>query len=406
MNTPRASAIPVAVLATLLAVTSLAATDSAAGGQPAQAAQPAPEVVAKLQARLDRWRVNHLAPGVAAAVRFPDGSLWEGVSGTAEVSTRAHPIGAARPVEIDTPFVIASITKTFMAALVLQLEEQGRLSLGDPISTWLPGYPRGRAITLRMLLNHRSGIYNYFEHPLYGRKVFGRPLHRWRVGEILSLTGRPYCRPGKCFHYSNTNYVLLAKIVKKVTGKRAGKLVRNRFLEPLDLTDTWFQGQERIGEWAAKGYWTTRKGYRDFWDGTDFRPNTSAATVAHAAGAMIASIRDLSDWQDALFDGRVLTPDSLEKMLDFHRKTGYGLGMRVAWLAGIPGVGHGGSLRGYVAIMYRLPQLDLDVSILTNLGNVEIQGLADTLTRVALRSLPEPTPSTSPSPSSGAPVGG
>lgn len=340
-----------------------------------------PELAVKLQARLDQWRTSHRAPGVAAAVRLPDGSRWIGTSGKRVVGK------PGKPVRSHTPFAVASLTKTFMAALVLQLREEGHLWLGTRISTWLPNYPRANRITVEMLLNHRSGIFDYFAHPRYESKVFGRPTHRWRVSQILALRGPHYCKPGRCYRYSNTNYVLLGQIVRKITGKSAAVNIRTRFLKPLGLSDTWFQGQEPIETYAAKGYWTKAKGWRGFSDGTRFRPNTSGATVANAAGAMLSSVRDISDWQDALLGGDVLEPGSLERMLDFHPKSGYGLGMRYARLDGRLGIGHGGSLRGYVSVMYRLPREDLDVVILTNLGNTNIQSLADKLTRVSLNHL-------------------
>ena len=350
-------------------------------------APPVPEdVVAKLDARIDAWRTHHRAPGVAAAVRFPDGSQWIGTSGRGSVGA------GSRPLRPGTPFAVASLTKTFMAALVLQLVEQGRLELGDPLSRWMPDYPRARAISVRMLLSHRSGIFDYFSHPTYERKVFGRPRHRWTVPEILSLRGPRYCEPNRCFGYSNTNYVLLGQIVRKVTGKPPARLIRNRFLRPLGLDDTFFQGQEPIGAWGAMGYWLKPGGHRGWSDGTSFRPNTSAATVAESAGAMLASVRDISDWQDALFGGTVLQPGSLQKMLAFHKKSGYGLGMRRAALDGYAAIGHGGSLRGFVTIMYRMAEQDIDIVIMTNLGTVSLQPLADALARIALKSLPNEPP--------------
>ncbi len=347
-----------------------------------------PVLAAKMQARLDRWRVSHRAPGVAAAVRLPNGSRWMGTSGDRVIGK------GAKPVSVLTPFVIGSLTKTFVAALLLKLQEEGRLGLDQPISTWLPDYPVAKRITVRMLLSHRSGIYDYFAHPRYESKVFTRPRHRWTVNEILSLTGPRYCRPGTCFHYSNTNYVLLGRIVKKVTGASVAWNLRDRFLFPLGLRDTFFQGQEAILKVPAEGYLATRSGYRRFADGSRFRPHTSAATVANAAGAMVSSVRDISDWQEALLSGSVLQPASLAQMLDFHPKSGYGLGMRYARLDGILGIGHGGSLRGFVALMYRLHRQDIDVVVLTNLGRTNIQGLADMLTHVAMNHYAIPRPPT------------
>lgn len=353
---------------------------------PIAAAPPVdPELATKLQYRLDQWRVNHHAPGVAAAVRLPDGTRWVGTSGRAIVGK------SSRPVQVYTPFAVASLTKTFMAALMLQLRDEGHLWLGTPISKWLPWYPKADKISIQMLLNHRSGIYDYFDHPRYEKLVFGRPKHKWTRGEILALSGPRYCAPGKCYHYSNTNYVLLSAIVSKITGQGAAAQIRQRFVRPLGLTDTFFQGREKITKVPAMGYWWTGGRYKGFSDGTRMRPNTSAATVASTAGGMLSSVRDISDWQDALLGGELLSPRSMELMLTFPKSSGYGLGMRYARLDGKLGIGHGGSLRGFVSIMYRLPDEDLDVVILTNLGRTSVQGLADKLTRLTLNHLgPEP----------------
>jgi D-alanyl-D-alanine carboxypeptidase len=318
---------------------------------------------------------------VTAAVRLPDGSRWIGVAGTLTVGRGARPVGPG------TPFAVGSLTKTFMAALVLQLREDGRLWLGTPLSTWLPDYPRARDITVKMLLGHRSGIFDYFAHASYESRVFGRPRHRWTAAEILALRGPRYCEPGACFRYSNTNYVLLGRIVREITGRSPAALIRRRFLEPLGLSDTFFQGQEPIGKVPARGYWAIGTRHVGFSDGSRFRPNTSGATVAESAGAMVSSVRDISDWQDALLSGDVLEPASLELMTTLHRSSGYGLGMRRAWLDGLPGLGHGGSLRGFVSVMYRLPEDDLDVVVLTNLGRTSIETLADHLAHASLRAL-------------------
>ena len=377
---PRSRLASLGIIVLMLGV---AGTSDVAAARPAEVDA---ELAAKLQVRLDRWRVNHRAPGVAAAIRLPDGSQWVGTSGTKTVGR------SAQQVQPGTPFAVASLTKTFVATLILQLNEEGKLRLGDRLSTWLPKYPRANKITIRMLLGHRSGIFDYFAHPLYERKVFGRPTHRWKIGEILKLSGPAYCAPGRCYRYSNTNYVLLGAIIRKVTGSSVARNIRDRFLQPLGLSDTFFQGQEAIGKFPAKGYWARSRGHIGFSDGSRLRPNTSAATVAHAAGALLSSARDISDWQDALLSGEVLSPWSLKQMTTFQPGSGYGLGMRVAYLDGIRGLGHGGSLRGFVSIMYRLPDDDLDVVVLTNLGRTSIQGLADSLTRVTLKSLEPQAP--------------
>jgi D-alanyl-D-alanine carboxypeptidase len=298
------------------------------------------------------------------------------------------------PATPDSPFAWGSITKTFVAALCLQLVDEGVLDLDLPIATWLPEAPDAQRITLRMLLSHRSGLFDYFQNPNYSDRVFKRPTHAWTVDEIMRLANRrPLFEPGTDFSYSNTNYVVAGLILEQVTGKPLADLIDERLLRPLELRDSVFQQAGRpVGLVGAKGFWSEPGGFRDWSDGSDYRPNTSAATVAWAAGAMEGSVRDLLDWQDELYSGAVLSPESLAQMLAFAPDSGYGLGARTQTLAARPGYGHGGSLRGFVAVMYRLPVEDLDVVVLANLGFADLDRVANRLARVALGPLPGPSP--------------
>ena len=173
------------------------------------------DTVRALQKVLDRARVRIPTPGISVAIRLVDGRTWLGVSGDRQLSP-------ARPVDTDTVFSIASITKTFVTAVVMQLVDEGRLGLDDRLSRFLPDYPRAGRITIRQLLGHTSGVANYFESPRYNDAVFSRPGRRWTVRQILDMVGKPYCAPGRCFHYSNTNFVLLGQVIRKVTGRDLG----------------------------------------------------------------------------------------------------------------------------------------------------------------------------------------
>jgi hypothetical protein len=154
------------------------------------------------------------------------------------------------------------------------------------------------------------------------------------------------------------------------------------------------QAGREVGLVGARGFWKEKRGgYREWSDGTDFRPTTSTATVAWAAGAIMGSVRDLLDWEMALYEGDVLPPDALAQMLAFDRRSGYGLGARTQTVAGRPGYGHGGSLRGFVSVMYRLPIEDVDVVVLTNVGFANLDRVANRLTNAALRALATPEPS-------------
>ena len=143
-----------------------------------------------------------------------------------------------------------------MAALVLQLREEGRLWLGDaPLHAGCPTIRAPSASRSKMLLDHRSGIFDYFAHPGYESRVFGRPHHRWTPSQILALRGPRYCEPGACFHYSNTNYVLLGQVVRKVTGRRRRPSSASASWSRWASTTRSSRDRSPSRKVAAKGYW-------------------------------------------------------------------------------------------------------------------------------------------------------
>ena len=304
----------------------------------------------------------------------------------------------ARTATADTPFAWGSITKTFVAALVLRAATAGQLSLDQTIDAWLPDIPNSDRITVRMLLAHRSGLFDYFAAKDYAKQVFDRPDHVWTTSEILALVGPSQYAPGSGFNYSNTNYVLLGLILEQVTGQPLATLIHDQLLAPLGMDETVFQqAGQPVDLVGAKGFWKNGSGFREWSDETNFRPTTSTATVAWAAGAMEGSVRDLLDWEMALYGGEVLTPEELAGMLDFYKDSGYGMGARTQTMAGRRGYGHGGSLRGFQAVMYRLPIEDLDVVVMANVGFANLDKVANRLAKAALNPLPTPRPSGDPS---------
>jgi D-alanyl-D-alanine carboxypeptidase len=321
------------------------------------------ETAAALQKVLDRARARIPTPGISVAIRLVDGRTWLGVSGDRQLSP-------ARPVGTDTVFSIASITKTFVTAVVMQLVDEGRLRLDDHLSRYLPRYPRADRITIRQLLGHTSGIANYFESPRYSEAVFSRPGRRWSERQILDLVGKPYCAPGRCFHYSNTNFVLLGQVIRKVTGEDVGEVIRQQLLGPLGLERTSYQPTERTPRDAAHGHlWGGGTAFFDQTGSSRVLPTMSAATVAGAAGAMVSNADDLARWAMALYDtDRVLSEARRAEMLDFRRRDEYGLGTRTRIFNGRRAVGHGGSLRGYEDGMWYFPREGAAIVLLSNRG--------------------------------------
>ena len=346
-------------------------------------------LAATLQQLLDDYRTTRPVLGLAAAVSFADGSRWESGSGLASTDAVAPAFGP------DTPTVVGSITKTFVAALILKLAEEGRLTLDAPLSTWFPGYSFATQVTVRHLLAHTSGIRDYFVHPRYGSLVFGRPTHRWTPREILTLVKQSLLfEPGTSWSYSNTNYLFLGLVAERITGRSLGKELRRRFWTPLGMTRTYFQGLHLLPADGAHGYLRTDTGWAGLADGTSFRPHTSAATVAWGVGNVLSTARDIATWTRALFGGTILSPESLALMVTFNEHR-YGLGAREFTLPEAMAWGHTGSLRGYTAITWYAPTHGFTVTVLTNRGRINPEVIAYQLGQAIIASQPE-TPAGTP----------
>lgn len=343
----------------------------------------ATQLDAQLRQVLDQQRTTLDIPGISAAITFPDGSTWTAALGMAEVLP-------ARAATTATPFVVGSVTKTFVAAAILQLVDEGALALEDPLSNWLPDYPQATQITLRMLLTHTSGVFNLYESPKYTRLVVNRPHRTWTPQMVLSkLSGTPYCDPGACYHYSNTGFILLGLVIEAETGKPLGTVWRERFFTPLGMTNTYFQGDGPPPATSARGYKKTTTGLVAINDGSSYRPTESEGTVIWAAGGIIASAPDIARWGRALYGGSVLSATSLARMtaFTFHpEKQGgyYGMGTRMRKFQDFNMEGHTGTLRAFNAAMWYLPELDLTVVVLTNRTGIDANALTDALLAVAV----------------------
>jgi D-alanyl-D-alanine carboxypeptidase len=333
------------------------------------------------------------APGISVAVLLPDGALWTGVAGDRQLSPRL-------PVTPDTVFAIASITKTFVTAVVMQLVDEGRLSLDSRLSEFLPRYPRARSIRIRHLLGHTSGVFDYFQTLRYAVRVFRDPSRSWTPREILGLADGPWCDPGACFRYSNTNFVLLGMVIERITGTSLGDEVRRRLLEPQGLDRTVFQPDQATPRNAAHGHlWGGGSVFYDHTGRSRILPHRSAATVAWAAGAMASTATDLARWADALYGGRVVSAESLAAMLTFRERDEYGLGTRTRTFQGHRAIGHLGGIRGYELAMWHFPDDDVTIVVLTNRGMFSTDRTVKLLAKALFRRLEaaaSPGPAASP----------
>ncbi|MFJ8296902.1 serine hydrolase domain-containing protein [Streptomyces sp. NPDC094447] len=331
-----------AVLVAGLTATALATPALAA---PAPTAPAASGDHAATRAAL-RAAVDAGVPGAVAQARDGRGD-WTGTAGERGGKDR---------------FRVGSITKTFVATVLLQLQAEGRIDLDDPVEKWLPGVVRGnghdgRRITVRQLLNHTSGIYNVTSDPGFQEKVFGPAFlqnryDRWTPRGLvgIAMTHAPDFAPGAGWNYSNTNYVLAGMVIEKVTGRPYGKAVENRIVKPLKLRATSVPGTDVTMPRPSSPAWSklTDDGSGPVHDVSELSP-----TLAYAAGEMISDSNDLQTFYRALLKGRLLPKAELREMtttLPISPElpgAGYGLGLMKQRLScGKEVWGHGGGIHG------------------------------------------------------------
>ncbi|MEV8530536.1 serine hydrolase domain-containing protein [Streptomyces sp. NPDC051211] len=335
------------------AVAVVAAAAVAVGGLTGSAyAAPADSGHRATQQALDA-AVRAGAPG-AVAVAERGRHSWTGTAGVADQRT-----GEKRQAQ--DRFRAGSITKTFVATVLLQLEAEGRLSLDDSVERWLPGLVRGnghdgRKVTVRQLLNHTSGVFNYTEDEEFGRTVFGTGFlqHRydtWRPEQLVRVATahKPYFAPGTDWHYSNTNYILAGLVIEKATGNPYAKEVQRRILRPLRLDATVLPGtRPGMPEPAGRAYSKlSPDATAPTHDVTELNPS-----LAGAAGEIVTDARDLNDFYRALLSGRLLPPRQMRAMtttvpVPDAPGVGYGLGiMSIRLSCGTQVWGHGGGIHG------------------------------------------------------------
>ncbi|MGO9180918.1 MAG: serine hydrolase domain-containing protein [Candidatus Limnocylindrales bacterium] len=321
--------------------------------------------------------VNHL-PGLEAVIRYPDGAAWLGHAGFGDIA--AH-----QAMGNLTLLDAGSITKTFVAALVLQLAGRGVLGLDDPIARWLPGLPYDTGITIRELLDHTSGVDDAFNHAALLAALDANHRRAWTAPQVLAYVGKAHFPPGQGWSYSNSNYILLGQIIERATGNTLAALLRQHFFVPLHLTHTYLQSEEPISGTVAHGYeFTSPTGgsVKDLSDGTPHLPFTSLESSLGAAGALVTTADDLARWALYLYRGRVLPPGQLSQMLDFgltaafHPVLPYGLGVERRSFEGRGSWGHDGSLSGFRSAMRYFPASGgVTIVVMTNSDRV----LPDTL---------------------------
>jgi CubicO group peptidase (beta-lactamase class C family) len=256
-------------------------------------------------------------------------------------------------------FRLGSITKQFTSASILLLEERGKLSVNDPVSKYFPNAPATwDKITLFNLLTHTSGIPDYTNQPEY-RKLQTLPTTAEQI--VLRVKDKPLdFEPGEKYKYDNTGYVLLGYIIEKITGESYAKFLQDNLFTPAGMADSGYDSPVSIIPNRASGYVMNAK---DQFENAAYLD----MTVPHAAGALYSTTGDLLKWEQALFGGKILKPESLVKMTTPF-KNNYAFGLIVRTADGRKSIEHGGGIDGFNTDLTYYPDDKLTVVVLRNVN--------------------------------------
>ena len=350
--------------------------------------------VERVQAALDAWLAAR-APiekvtGIAAYISF-------GAAGPA-IEAFAGKVGrdpAARPVDQDALYQMGSTSKSFTAAVILQLEAAGRLSIYDTLAKWLPEYPAWKDVTIRHLLNMTSGIPNYSETEWMSRVWAKEPMRALSLKELADAaypSATNQLPVSKGYHYSNTNYVLAAMVAEKASGKSFTDLVHQLVIEPFGLTSTFYEAStysEPVIKRLSHGYFENKActeyqpDCKESWNlpvvGRDVREMSTS--WMQSAGGAVSNARDVDRWMRAVFNGKVVPPKQQQQWIELvSTKTGepidrvsadnpegfaLGLARRILGPLGAQWFYEGESL-GYRTIYVWIADQDLMISVQTN----------------------------------------
>ncbi|MFE9816805.1 serine hydrolase domain-containing protein [Streptomyces sp. NBC_00236] len=314
-----------------------------------------PEVNARLDKAIADVRKQAGIPGVVVGLWMPGKGSYVRATGVADTATR-------EPMAADSYIRIGSETKTFTVTALLELVDDHRVRLDDPISRYVPGVRNGNRITLRHLAEMRSGLFPYTADADFIHDLLSNPQRHFTPRELLAygMKHRNTFEPGAQFQYSNSNLVLLGLVIEKVSGHRIEDVIRNRVLRPSHLRHTLFPTGPGFPDPHPRGY-TDQTLSGETEDATDWNPSW-----AWAAGAMISDLQDLRRWAKIVATGELLSPATQAQRLRT-LPTGipglsYGLGIfeTGGW------IGHNGSLPGYETVTVYLPSQKATLVIMIN----------------------------------------
>jgi D-alanyl-D-alanine carboxypeptidase len=331
---------------------------------PAAAAADPSALRSDLDATLHQARDTAGAPAATAAVMRCGQLLWSGADGVMDLNS-------GRPATTTTEFALASSTKPITATLVLNLVQRGKLSLKTKLSRFYPKLPKAKTITVRMLLDHTSGLNDYFDDAHLNQVIAQHPDHHWTRSEVLKAVKRTVFKPGTQFSYSNSNYVVLGGIVEKVTKGSVERAFQNRIVAPGGLTHSTFAYHPEQSDLFAHPY-TRRSGglHDEFVQGVGL-PSDFWGPV-WTDGGLASTAEDLARFGDALFERKLLNAKTLKTMTHIDR-FGEGLGLFRTEQGGHKWLGHNGRYAGYESEIWTDPARRVTIAVTTNASLSSLQ---------------------------------
>jgi D-alanyl-D-alanine carboxypeptidase len=354
------------------------------------------ETQAKLQKVIDGFQNNPNSPfvgGISAAIKVDGLALWQGATGYAarNIDEQNNLLPGGTPFTTNTLSRIYSVTKTFTAALVLELAKVGAFNLQEPVSKYLPlinvvNPNINSSVTIHQLLAHESGYSDYTDEINLQVAVAFNPTHIWTPYEMVSFVHQ-IAQPGAPRRYSSTNYILLGAIIEAATGKPVEQHYRERFFNPLRFGSMYLAGRESLGNHGTLAsphdnisvfnpifQLTGQPTFPDAYTNISRFPMDAIVSLAFTAGGMVSNAADLAEWGNALFGGRATSRSTIDTMLNSISNTpdedgdklGYGIFVNTKISKTDYFIGHNGGAPGYRSVMFYQPDRKMTLVVLIN----------------------------------------
>lgn len=328
----------------------------------------------RLQVELNRQEI----PGLQIAV-IKDDQLTQLALGTADFDRIV-------PLTHQHVFRLGSITSLYTATVIMRLIEQEQLKLESTIEVWFPGLPYAEEITVKNLLNHTSGIYNYTENLTLQMITALHPRKQWLPTDLANyvLSGKPYFAPGSSYYYSNSNYLLLGLIAEKITSKNFAELVEQWILQPHTLESTYFLPADSIPSQLITGY---QRDLVTLGTKKHLPSNKTWSSLSYTAGSMASTASETAHFLQRLFSHQILKKETLEQMLQFNLskdftypdQNGYGLGISRFVLENDTLWGGTVTISGFGGAAFYCKERNYYIVVLGNLSSLKQTQLVSTI---------------------------